>query len=107
LRGFHAWAAEEHTARERSAEEFMVAVEEAGLDIVEYRRTFGYFSGELATSLFNLPYDSTPLNRALQALLAPACRLLARADTLSVQTTRFAVAVVGRRPQGSEPRRRS
>jgi len=80
------------------ADEFVALVRSADLDVVRWRRTFGYYSGELATSLFNLPYAPTLRNRVLQALLAPACRLLALSDSVEGQRTRYAVAVFGRRP---------
>jgi SAM-dependent methyltransferase len=97
LGAFHAWAAGEHVAEDRTAEEFVAVVRAAGLTVEEHRRTFGYYTGELATSLFNLPRAKSGLNQALQALLAPLCRALVLADTLEPQATRYAVAVVGRR----------
>jgi SAM-dependent methyltransferase len=98
LGGFHEWAAREHVAEERTWEGFMKAVEACGLTIVRAYRTFGYFTGELATSLFALPYAPTKPNRALLALLALPCRILARADALNLEKTRYAVAVVAQKP---------
>lgn len=93
LADFHAWAEGEHLAEDRTAEQFLEAMQRAGYAIGSARRTFGYFTGELATSLFALPYRNTPLNKVLQALLAPVCRVLALADTLELEETRYAVAV--------------
>jgi SAM-dependent methyltransferase len=97
LRGFHEWAEAEHIAEDRTAEDFVVAMRNTGYDVLRTYRTFGYFTGELATSLFNLPYENTMRNRVLQALLAPACRALAAADSLRLEKTRYAVAVEARR----------
>jgi 2-polyprenyl-3-methyl-5-hydroxy-6-metoxy-1,4-benzoquinol methylase len=52
LTGFHAWAEKEHAAEERSAEEFIEIVRSSGLEVVKSCRTFGYFTGELATRAF-------------------------------------------------------
>jgi SAM-dependent methyltransferase len=97
LGAFHEWAAHEHVAEDRTAEEFVAVVRAAGLTVVRERRTFGYFTGELATSLFNLPRAASAANQVAQALLAPVCRALVLADGLEPQATRYAVAVVGRR----------
>ena len=97
LSGFHEWAEGEHVAEDRTSEQFVATMRRAGYDILRSYRTFGYFTGEMATSLFNLPYENTTRNRVLQALLAPACRLLAVADSLRLEETRYAVAVEGRR----------
>ena len=97
LSGFHEWAEGEHVAEDRTSEDFVAAMRNAGYDVIRSYRTFGYFTGELATSLFNLPYENTTLNRVLQALLAPACRVLAVADSLRLEETRYAVAVEARR----------
>ncbi len=102
LEDFHRWSEGEHLAKERSAEEFVQAVETAGFEVLERRSTFGYFAGELATSLFAIPYRDTPANRLLQALLSPICRLLALADPWYPGRTRFAVAVVARAPHGED-----
>jgi cyclopropane fatty-acyl-phospholipid synthase-like methyltransferase len=97
LTGFHAWAEKEHIAEDRTAGEFIELVRSSGLQIVKAYRTFGYFTGELATSLFALPYTPTTFNRLALALLSFPCRLLALADTLNVEKTRYALAVVCRR----------
>ncbi len=97
LGGFHDWAEHEHTADERSAEEFVALVGQAGLTVTEYLPTFGYFTGELATSLFCLPFQPTTRNKVLQAFMAPFLRPLVFADQLGVEKTRFAVAVRGRK----------
>jgi SAM-dependent methyltransferase len=97
LTAFHEWAEHEHTARDLTAEEFVDAVRNAGLRVVDVRRTFGYWTGELATSLFALPYRNSLRNRVLQALLAAPCRLLARADSLPLPGPRYAVAVTAER----------
>jgi len=69
---------------------------------VEWWPTFGYWSGELATSLFALPYRNTWRNRVFQLALAPICRSLAMLDQVGRQRTRYAVAVLLRK-QGREP----
>lgn len=98
LHGFHEWAAAEHVAEDLSAEEFIAAVERSGLAVESSRRTFGYYTGEMAVSLFALPYKNTPFNRMLQGMIAPACRLLAMLDHFGVDRTRYAVATIGRSP---------
>jgi SAM-dependent methyltransferase len=102
LTGFHAWAEDEHTAPDRTAGEFAELVRASGLELVELRRTFGRWTGELATSLFQLPFADTAGNRILQALLAPACRVLVLLDAVP-QRTRYAVAVTARRPAPARP----
>jgi hypothetical protein len=97
LGGFHEWAEGEHVAEDRTAQDFVTTMRHAGYDVLNSYPTFGYFTGELATSLFNLPYENTTRNRVLQALLAPACRVLAVADSLHLEKTRYAVAVEARR----------
>lgn len=97
LAGFHDWAAEEHVAEDRSADQFLTVLQRSGYQVDRSYRTFGYFTGELATSLFNMPYESTTTNRVLQATLAPLCRLLAIADGLGIERTRYAVAAEVRR----------
>lgn len=98
LRDFHAWAAEEHHATLCTAEEFVNGLRATGLEIVQAYRTFGYLTGELATSLFALPYADTTRNRLLQGVLALPCRVLALADRLNLERTRYAVAVVAKKP---------
>jgi SAM-dependent methyltransferase len=98
LGSFHEWAAEEHLAEDRTVDEFLDVVRAAGLEITDHRRSFGYYTGEMATSLFNLARAPTLANKVCQALMAPVCRLLARADFLGGQGTRYAVAVTGQRP---------
>ena len=97
LSSFHAWAEKEHTAEDRTAEGFLRMVRASGLEIVRAYRTFGYFTGELAHSLFVLPYERTTLNRMVLGLLALPCRALALADTLNIERTRYAIAVVARK----------
>lgn len=96
LRGFHRWAEEEHVAEDRTAVGFVNTMVRAGYEVTRADRTFGYYTGELATSLFNLPYENTPKNRVFQAMLAPFCRVLALADHLELERTRYAVAVEAR-----------
>lgn len=98
LKGFHAWAEKEHTADERTAAQFVEIVRAAGMDVLKSYRTFGYWSGEMATSLFALPYAPTIFNRLALAFLAPPCRVFALADGMNMEKTRYAVAVVCRRP---------
>jgi len=92
----HAWAAREHVGPERTASELIDGVRRH-LEVVTARRTFGYFTGEMATSLFGLPYSNTPLNRFWQGVLAPLCRLLALADGCEIGQARYAVAILARR----------
>jgi 2-polyprenyl-3-methyl-5-hydroxy-6-metoxy-1,4-benzoquinol methylase len=98
LRSFHAWAETEHVAEPLTGAGFVTLVQEAGFSISRVTGTFGYFTGELATSLFNLPHRPTRLNRAIQGLLAPTCRLLALADLLHLDSPRYAIAVEARKP---------
>lgn len=93
---FHRWAEHEHLAGDRTAEEFVEAFRLAGLTPIQIEKTFGYYTGELATSLFALPYSNTPLNRVLQLLVMGPARLLALLDGAPLQATRFAVAIVAR-----------
>lgn len=96
LNAFHEWAEEEHVADELTADEFSARVRSAGIEVTSARRTFGYFTGELATSLVALPYADSTRNRVLQAMVAPICRMLVLADMLNLERTRYAVAIVGR-----------
>ena len=98
LDDFRAWSEKEHQAEVLTAEQFRSRVEKTGLEVLESRPTFGYYTGELATSLFALPFRNTPLNRIFQALLAPVCRLLAWADQFGLEQTRYAIAVMARKP---------
>jgi hypothetical protein len=68
----------------------------SGYAVTRSQRTFGYYTGELATSLFNIPYQNTARNKILQAMLSPICRVLALADSLGLEKTRYAVAAEGR-----------
>ena len=112
LADFHAWAEEEHVAEDHTHTSFVTTVRRSGLQVVRAQRTFGYFTGELATSIFALPYRNTPLNRILQGLLAPACRALTWADRWGIDKTRYAVGVLCVRPSAqsrdeSRPRQHS
>jgi len=98
LQDFHEWGEREHVADELSAEVFAQRVADSGLTVVRTRRTFGYFTGELATSLFAIPYRNTTLNRALQLAVSVPCRGLALLDSLELDATRYAVGVTARRP---------
>lgn len=95
---FVRWSDSEHLAEERTGDQFTAAVTNAGFEVLEARPTFGYFAGELATSLFNLPYRDTALNRVLQAAVSPICRLLVLADPWYPGRTRFALGVTARAP---------
>ena len=97
LHSFHEWAEREHLAEDLTAEEFTSRVRASGYSVERWERTFGYFAGEFATSLFALPYSNTPLNRLAQLGLAPVCRLLARWDRSYPGSERYGVLVVGRR----------
>ena len=98
LADFQAWAEKEHIADDRTAEEFVSVVRRAGFSVESSSRTFGWFTGEMATSLFALPHRDTTRNRILQGLLAPVCRVLVLADQIGFGE-RYAVAVAGRRPE--------
>lgn len=97
LAGFHEWAEKEHTAAERSASEFLEVLGRTGYEVTRSHRTFGYYTGELATSLFNMPYQKTLRNQVLQAMLSPVCRVLAIADRLGLERTRYALAAEAQR----------
>ena len=99
LGAFRVWTHEVHVADDLTAEEFVARVRAAGLDVLRWYRTFGFFTGELANSLFVLPYAPTTVNKILGGLLAPLCRVLAGADTLNLERTRYAVAVVAQKPR--------
>jgi SAM-dependent methyltransferase len=93
LHAFHEWSEKEHVARDLTAAEFEEAVRNAGFTVLEARRTFGWWTGEMATSLFALPFRDSLRNRMFQAALALPCRLLAMADRLALEQPRFAVAI--------------
>jgi trans-aconitate methyltransferase len=97
LAGFHQWAEREHVAEERSAAEFLDLMRRTGYRVNRSHRTFGYYTGELATSLFNMPYENTLRNKVLQAMLSPVCRVLALADGLGLERTRYALATEAQR----------
>ena len=97
LESFHEWAEEEHVADDRTAEEFEQLVKDSGLNLIQAEKTFGYWTGELANSLFVLPHRDTVINQVFQAFLAPFCRLLCYADTLQFDSTRYAVAIASRK----------
>ncbi|MGH2625326.1 MAG: class I SAM-dependent methyltransferase, partial [Anaerolineales bacterium] len=80
LKEFHRWAEGEHVADDLTPTQFVERVKRVGFLVDHAIPTFGYWTGELATSLFNLPYRQTARNRIIQAALAPLCRLLALAD---------------------------
>lgn len=98
LASFHEWAEHEHVAEGRTAAGFATIVERAGLSIDETQRTFGRYTGELAVSLFALPHRNNLVNKFIQGMLAPVCRVMASADKLNLEKTRYAVAIQGSRP---------
>lgn len=98
LKDFHEWAMDEHIADEVTAEAFVESVRQQGLTILHARPTFGYWAGELATSLFAIPYKNSRLNRVAQLLLILPCRALVLLDHFIENGPHFAVSVVGRRP---------
>lgn len=98
LQDFHDWAESEHLAEELTAHEFVRRVGDSGLEIAQSWRTFGYWTAELANSLFALGFRNTLGHRIYQAAVAPACRVLALADGWSQSSPRYAVAVLARRP---------
>jgi SAM-dependent methyltransferase len=91
---FHAWAEEEHVADDLTAEQFEEAVTLAGFALIRSWRTFGHWSGELATSLFAIPFRNTPRNRIAQLTLAPLCRVLVMLDPIVRQKGRYALALL-------------
>ncbi len=97
LTGFQEWAKHEHVADERTCDEFVNLVADAGFEVLRAQPTFGYYTGELATSLFALPFENSARNRVLLALIAPVCRVLCWLDTLNLERTRYAVAVLARK----------
>lgn len=97
LSEFHSWAEEEHVAEELTATQFVARVADAGLEIVHVRQTFARGAGELANSLFSMPYRNVWYNRILQLAVAPVCRGLALLDELTWMGPRYAVAVVARK----------
>lgn len=101
LKGFHEWAEHEHIAEDRTADQFVEVMRRAGYDVLTVRRTFGRYTGELAVSLFALAFENTLRNRIIQGLLAPVARVLAIADDLSLERTRYAVAVTARPAAGA------
>ena len=90
LHGFHEWTAHEHHELP-TAESFAEQIRAAGLRVDDLVLTFGRMTGELATSLFVLPYKNTPINRLAQLLVSLPCHVLARLDRIR-QKTRYAVA---------------
>lgn len=98
LKSFHQWAAEEHIADDRTADEFVDILQRIGYTIVTKYLTFGYFTGELATSLFALPHRQSALNRIFQGVLAPPCRLIAALDPIVPSKPRYAIGVLLRSP---------
>lgn len=97
LKQFHKWAEREHVADDLTAEQFVERVRQAGFTPIVVWRTFAYWAGELATSLFVLPYANTPLNRLAQVALIPICRGLAMVDHRVGTGHHYAVAVAGSR----------
>jgi len=97
LKEFHEWAEREHVADDLTAEQFVERVRQAGLSPAVEWRTFAYGAGELATSLFALPYANTLLNRIAQISLIPICRALVMADHRVRNGHHYAVAVAGSR----------
>ena len=100
LNGFLQWAHEEHIAEERSAEELVEIALDSGLKIVTTFKTFGYYTGELANSIFMIPYRNTTFNRVLQGLCAPMCRFLCLLDLMKLESVRYAVALLLQNPCG-------
>jgi SAM-dependent methyltransferase len=94
LHDFHEWTHEEHVADDLTAEQFRAVTERAGFQVVRTWRTFGYWTGEMATSLFALPYRNTLRNRVAQGLLAPACRMLVLFDPMVRGDCRYAAGVL-------------
>ncbi len=99
LQEFHEWARDEHVAPPRSFNEFRDMVAGAGLMVESAIPTFGRWTGELATSLFAIPYRNTPVNRVAQLVLGLPCRLLAASDPLMLDATRYAICIWGRKPE--------
>lgn len=100
LNDFLQWAHEEHLAEEHSSEEFVKIVIESGLEAIKTHKTFGYYTGELANRIFMIPNRNTGLNRILQGLSAPICRLLCLLDPLNLDGDRYALALLLQKPHG-------
>ena len=98
LQAFHDWAEDEHIAEELTPDSFRAAVAATGLEVQQVTRTFGYYTGELATSLFALPFKPTLRNKILQGVLAPVCRALTLADSLQLDEPRYAVGILAKKP---------
>jgi ubiquinone/menaquinone biosynthesis C-methylase UbiE len=94
LKGFHLWAEREHHDLP-TAEAFAQEVRDVGFQVDTVIPTFGRMTGELATSLFALPYENTPVNRIAQLAVSFPCRALVRLDRIK-QHVRYAVAVTAR-----------
>jgi trans-aconitate methyltransferase len=86
----------EGVAKLLTADEVVDLFRSVGFEILASRRTFGYYTGELATSLFGLPYG-LPGRKIAQALIAPTARLFALLDPLAIERRRYAVAVTARK----------
>src|SRR5690606_28777763 len=93
LNRFKEGASEEHHHDDKQAEQWGREVQASGITPDAVRRTFGRYTGEMATSLFMVPYDSPKL----PALVSVPCLALAFADFLGVERTRYAVAITGRK----------
>jgi SAM-dependent methyltransferase len=93
LKDFRAWAHEEHTADDLTADQFVDKVKKNGFEVLKVEQTFGRWTGELAVSLFAIPFRKSLFNKVMQAMLAPVCRGLLLLDSLEPQPTRYAVGV--------------
>jgi SAM-dependent methyltransferase len=106
IQQFHDWAEEEHVADDLTVEEFEAACTRAGFTTTRVWRTFGYWTGEMATSLFAIPFRNTPRNRLAQAILAPFCRALVLLDPILRGDARYAVGLLLRKVAGATDYRR-
>lgn len=94
---FHEWADHEHIGDEKTKEEMLELIKNSGFNILKNQSTFYYYYGELACSLFSLFFQETRLNRLLQGLVSPICRLLCYGELLKERNEGFALAVLAQK----------
>jgi ubiquinone/menaquinone biosynthesis C-methylase UbiE len=94
LHSMHEWSEHEHIAPMRTKDELLEMIQEAGLKISRWQYTFGYYTGELACSLFALFHKDTTPNRLGQLLVSPIGRILAYRELATTKTEGFALALL-------------
>lgn len=97
LKDFRKWAEEEHVNDMLRKNDFHHLVAQSGLDILNSRPTFRYFSGEMAVSLFELFMAKRLIHRLIQGILLPVCRICCYIDLLHEGSKGFAVAVLAQK----------